>query len=143
MTKKENLRTTVKGRIMADNTVLMVYGPVSTDFKDIAKLKNQAIKIKSGQVQQHRLDCYRLDNTRLFHELFARLNIQMPENVEVFWPSDNYTAHTDEGGTSYFVPLESGFFYIDGVSYPVVPFVLYAFNDGVRHNTDFCAVMLK
>lgn len=129
---------------MYKSAILTSYGAISNDFKVIAQLKKQLQKVKSGEIIQHRVDCYKIENinaliTKFTHEL----KIDMPKNVEIFYPSDKYPAHTDEGGISYFIALESGNFYIEGVNYPIVPFVLYSFDDGRLHNTDFCAIMLK
>jgi len=51
--------------------------------------------------------------------------------------------HVDYGGISYFIPLEEGIFQIGGVNYPIVPFVLYAFEDSMLHNSNFASIMLK
>lgn len=122
---------------------LISYGAITEDFVAIAKYKKYLEKIKNGSIKQHRVDCY---ETRYILEVahkFVALGIEVPKNVEIFWPSDNYPPHKDQGGLSYFIPLESGEFYIDNVSYPIVPFVLYAFDDGKLHNTNFAAIMLK
>jgi hypothetical protein len=126
-----------------DRFRLLSYGHISTDFKVMAKLKKVMIKIKNGEIEQHRIDCYKFTDTNLLEGKFKDLGINFPNNVEIFYPSDKYPSHIDEGGISYFIALENGEFYIDGVSYPIVPFVLYAFDDGKLHNTDFCAIMLK
>ena len=126
------------------NISLIVYGAVAEDFKTIAYLKNQMTKIKDGLIKKHRLDCYNLE--KIPGEIVSKLKdckINLTQDFEVFLPSEKYPPHCDEGGISYFIPLESGTFYIGGVNYPVVPFVLYAFEDSRLHNTDFCAIMLK
>lgn len=51
--------------------------------------------------------------------------------------------HVDDGGISYFIPLEEGVFQIGGVNYPIVPFVLYSFEDSMLHNSNFVSIMLK
>lgn len=130
--------------MITKNISLVSYGPVSKDFKTIAGLKKQMLKVKAGEVEQHRVDCYPFRvNSELINKFNEELRISLPESFEIFYPSEKYPPHVDEGGTSYFIPLESGNFFIDGVSYPIVPFVLYGFDDGKLHNTDFCAVMLK
>lgn len=128
------------------NFTLISYGAISKDFKTIAQMKRQMHKVKNGEIEQHRIDCYKIIDAKLLSTIFTSLGvlgIDAQKEIEIFYPSDKYPAHVDDGGISYFVPLESGNFYIDGVSYPIVPFVLYAFDDGKLHNTDFCAIMLK
>jgi hypothetical protein len=122
---------------------LLSYGAVSNDFKFIAQLKKVMIQVKNGDLKPHRLDCYEFTNTKVIENKFINLELEIPRNIEIFYPSDKYPSHIDEGGVSYFIALESGNFYIDGVTYRVVPYVLYAFDDGKLHNTDFCAIMLK
>lgn len=126
-----------------DKMILISYGAVSKDFKVIAQLKKQMYKVKNNEIEPHRVDCYKITDRTPFDTKFTDLGMTLPKNIEIFNPSDKYPSHTDDGGISYFVALESGNFYIDGITYPVVPFVLYAFDDGKLHNTDFCAVMLK
>lgn len=123
---------------------LTSYGAVTDDFRTIAYLKNQMSKIKSGGIASHRVDCYHLEKIpgAIVGKL-KEIGCTLTKELEVFLPSDNYPPHVDDGGQSYFIPLESGYFYIDGVNYPIVPFVLYGFDDGKLHNTDFCAIMLK
>lgn len=128
---------------MENTIVLASYGAVSKNFAIMAKLKKELQKVKAGLTPQHRVDCYNITDILCLREKFLNLKIKFPENVEIFYPSENYPPHSDGGGISYFIPLESGNFYIDGISYPVVPFVLYSFDDGVLHNTNFCAIMLK
>jgi hypothetical protein len=67
----------------------------------------------------------------------------MFESMEVFYPKENYPDHIDGGGTSYFIALEDGVFKIEGVTYNISPFVLYAFEDSKPHNSNMCAIMLK
>lgn len=124
---------------------LVVYGAITEDFKIMAQLKKRMISIKSGQVKEHRVDCYSGGNyvPDYIVDKFDSIGIPSPKDVEIFNPSEKYPPHHDRGGISYFIPLESGTFYIGGVNYPVVPFVLYAFEDSRLHNTDFCAIMLK
>lgn len=122
---------------------LISYGAISQDFKSIAKLKKEMFKVKGNDIQEHRVDCYETTNSNIINSKFEKLGLKVPTNIEIFYPSDKYPAHVDEGGVSYFVGLESGNFFIDGINYPIVPFVLYAFDDAKLHNTDFCALMLK
>lgn len=122
---------------------LISYGAVCQDFKIIAQLKKQMFEIKNNKINQHRIDCYKILDTKILNIKFDNLGIELPKNIEIFYPSDKYPPHIDEGGISYFIALESGNFYIDGITYPIVPFILYAFDDGKLHNTDFCAIMLK
>ena len=127
------------------NVSLIVYGAVTEDFVIIAQLKKKMLKVKSGQVEEHRVDCYSMgdDIPHYIMDKFERMGVPSPKGGEIFNPSEKYPPHHDRGGISYFIPLESGTFYIGGVNYPVVPFVLYAFEDSRLHNTDFCAIMLK
>lgn len=128
---------------------LISYGSVSKDFKIIAQLSKLLTKIKNGEIPQDRLDCYSVDkniSTNLKGEIYNKFkssNLDIPTSSEVFLPSMNYPSHVDEGGTSYFIPLEEGRFLIENVSYLIVPFVLYAFEDSKLHNTNFGAIMLK
>lgn len=125
---------------------LISYGSVSKDFKIMAQLTNLLSKIKQGEVKQFRLDCYAISSKSIIESItikFEVSGIPMFDSVEVFCPSTNYPSHIDEGGTSYFIALEKGNFLIGNVSYPIVPFVLYAFEDSKLHNTDFGAIMLK
>lgn len=129
-----------------DNQVSLVsYGAATSDFKVIARLTNQMNKIKIGQAIPHRCDCYQVEGNshQEFLDKIKLITGMFPQNVEIFYPSDNYPPHTDEGGLSFLVPLESGVFTIDGTDHSVDPFVLYGFEDGKLHNTDFCAIMLK
>lgn len=125
------------------NTSFISYGQVSKDFKTLAKLFIQLNKVKNKEVPQTKVDCYLFTGIDLLQPKFTDINLPMPKDMEIFHPSMKYPPHTDKGGLSYFIPLESGIFSIDGVDYPVVPFVLYAFDDGKLHNTNFCAIMLK
>lgn len=125
---------------------LISYGSVSKDFKVMTQLKNLLTKIKQGEIKQFRLDCYPIPSKSIIESItrkFEVLEIPMFENIEVFCPSTNYPSHVDEGGTSYFIALENGFFLIENVNYPIVPFVLYSFEDSKLHNTNFGAIMLK
>jgi hypothetical protein len=127
---------------------LISYGSISDDFKVIAQMSNLLKKIKKSEIKPHRLDCYSLQSLCKFAQSsiknkFKENNLLIPENMEVFKPSENYPSHTDEGGTSYFIGLEKGNFLIGNVSYPIVPFVLYSFEDSKLHNTNFGAIMLK
>lgn len=125
---------------------LISYGSVSKDFKIIAQLSKLLTKIKNGEIRETRLDCYPLTSNSIAVDItkkFETEKIPVFNSVEVFLPSINYPSHVDEGGTSYFIPLEEGNFLIESVSYPIVPFVLYAFEDSKPHNTNFGAIMLK
>lgn len=122
------------------------YGAVSSDFKVMAQMSKTLTLIKEGALPQTRVDCYELHSTNIKYAInkkFTDCNINLPEQCEIFLPSKNYPAHTDEGGISYFIALEEGVFSISGVNYPIVPFVLYSFEDSKLHNTDFGAIMLK
>lgn len=128
------------------NMEFISYGAVSSDFKVMVQMTSLLNKIKQGEIKERRLDCYIIPSLNIIEHInkkFESINFQHPTNVEVFIPSINYPAHTDEGGTSYFIPLEEGIFSISGVNYPIVPFVLYAFEDSKLHNTNFGAIMLK
>lgn len=124
---------------------LISYGSISKDFKVIARLSKLLVKIKNGEVSQIRLDCFPTGGkeTEEINNKFKECDLPSPKSSEVFLPSINYPSHVDEGGISYFIPLEEGKFLIENVSYPVVPFVLYAFEDSKPHNTNFGAIMLK
>jgi hypothetical protein len=124
---------------------LVSYGSIIEDFKSLAQIKNQIKQMKSGMVKQHRLDCYYFEKNPncVINKMKEIGKLPLQSYIEVFIPSDNYPPHKDEGGTSYFIPIESGEFFIDGVNYPVIPFVLYGFDDGKLHNTNFPAIMLK
>ena len=127
---------------------LISYGSISNDFKIMAQLTKFLNKIKNGDIEQTRVDCYSLDTlnvsiiVKIYHK-FKDKGLPNPQDMEVFYPIENYPSHTDDGGTSYFIGLESGNFIIENVSYPIVPFVLYAFEDSKLHNTNFAAIMLK
>ena len=127
---------------------LISYGSISKDFKVIAQMSKLLKRVKNKEIEQHRVDCYTVDSlsTHAKNEItekFRENNIDTPKNMEVFYPSENYPSHIDEGGISYFIALENGKFLIEDVSYPIVPFVLYSFEDSKPHNTDFGAIMLK
>lgn len=125
---------------------LTSYGAVSTDFKIIALLSR--LYEKTSDIKPHRLDCYNVDDysDKLNDAIklkFKESELKPYGSKEVFKPSKNYPSHKDEGGISYFIPLEEGWFTIENVNYPIVPFVLYGFEDSKLHNTDFGAIMLK
>lgn len=125
---------------------LISYGAVSSDFKVMAQMTSLLNKIKQGEIKETRLDCYAVSSLNIIEHInkkFERIHFSHPTNIEVFLPSKNYPSHVDEGGVSYFIPLEEGIFSISGVNYPIVPFVLYAFSDSKLHNTNFGAIMLK
>ncbi len=64
--------------------------------------------------------------------------------IEIFIPSRDYPNHVDEGGLSFFIPLEDcGYFTSGGIRHKVDIFNLYSFNDGVEHNTDVACIMIK
>ena len=124
--------------------ILISYGAITEDFKDIARLKKRLKNINNKQSNEIRLDCYSfLDDRDIICRLFEKLKLPAPLAFEIFKPSENYPPHTDGGNTSYFIPLESGTFFIGNINYPIVPFVLYSFNDGIPHNSNFCSIMLK
>lgn len=123
--------------------ILNSYGAITKDFKVIAKLKKYLEKINNKQLNQTRLDCYKVEEREVIYDLFDKLSLPVPIAIEIFKPSDNYPVHIDGGGISYFIPLESGLFFIEGVNYPIVPFVLYSFNDGMLHNSNFSSIMIK
>lgn len=124
---------------------LISYGSISKNFSDIAKLSNFFKKIKNKDIKQTRLDCYELnlDLHPILNRKWNDCNMKLVFNIEIFYPSQNYPDHTDNGGISYFIPLEEGIFTISNVNYPIVPFVLYSFEDSKLHNTNFGAIMLK
>ena len=127
---------------------LVSYGSVSRDFRVIAQMRKLLKRIQNQEIPEHRIDCYSVDSLESLSKdsiniKFSQNSLKMPENIEVFCPSENYPSHTDSGGISYFIGLESGLFTIGGTSYPIVPFVLYSFEDSKSHNTDFGAIMLK
>jgi len=131
-----------------NNMDLTSYGAISKNFKIIARMKNFFTLIKNGKVEQHRLDCYSVNdiNNSVLSAIFDKFDscrIPQPKNTEIFYPSENYPDHVDEGGMSYFIALEEGRFTIENVSYPIVPYVLYEFQDSKPHNTNFGAIMLK
>ncbi|AGO47547.1 hypothetical protein Phi4:1_gp014 [Cellulophaga phage phi4:1] len=130
------------------NMELISYGRITENFKTIAQLKDYFNKIKNKEIPSNRLDCYPTDklNVKALSAIinkFTASKLDMPKDWEIFYPSDSYPSHTDEGGTSYFIGLESGNFTIGDISYPIVPYVLYSFEDSKLHNTDFGAIMLK
>jgi len=122
---------------------LVSYGGISSDFTIIAQLN----KLLQKELKETRLDCYDVNwSDRLRAEVvnkFVINGIDFPATYEIFKPSKNYPSHVDKGGISYFIPLEEGYFTIENVNYPIVPFVLYSFEDSKLHNTDFGAIMLK
>lgn len=124
---------------------LICYGQVTEKFKCFAGLTNMLKNIRLGQIKQSRVDCYPIDNVPIYlSNKIKKCKIELIEDsFEIFVPTQNYPSHVDEGGVSYFVPLEGGLFFIDGVSYPVVPFVLYGFDDGKLHNSNFGSIMIK
>jgi len=122
--------------------MMISYGAISNNFAIIAKLSRLLEKVKDGSLIQSRHDCYELTD-HFFLTKFDELNIERPKAIEIFYPSQQYPPHIDKGGVSYFIPLENGNFYFDGITYPIVPFVLYAFEDGIIHNSNFCSIMLK
>lgn len=127
------------------NEQLISYGPISNEFRVLAKYKNYLDNmINEDKVPQHRLDCYRLlINYNDILDRFSTLSLEKPTEVEIFQPSCNYPPHIDGDGVSYFIPLEEGVFQIEGVEYVVIPFVLYCFDDRKLHNTNFTAIMLS
>lgn len=123
---------------------LIIYGAIADDFAKLAGYRKMYQSAITGDLKYLRVDCWELPSIPVsLRQKFSEVGIQFPRHLEIFNPSTDYPPHKDEGGISYFIPLESGIFTIKGVSYPVVPFVLYAFEDGELHNTDFCAIMLK
>jgi hypothetical protein len=127
---------------------LISYGSISNDFKVIAQMSKLLKRVKNKEIESHRVDCYPIDTlgTNAKNEIakkFRANNLDEPKNMEIFCPSENYPSHVDDGGKSYFIGLENGFFLIENVSYPIVPFVLYSFEDSKPHNTDFGAIMIK
>ena len=128
------------------NIELISYGSIAKDFKVMAQLTKLLAKVKNGEVTQNRVDCYNITSQSILDSIiikFKDVNLDLPISSEIFLPSTNYPSHIDEGGISYFIPLEEGKFLIGGVFYPIVPFVLYAFEDSKPHNTNFGAIMLK
>lgn len=122
---------------------LVSYGAITKDFKVMAGLTKRMNEIKNGKIEAHRLDCYPIGTVPDINRKFESIGHPQPQNMEIFMPSANYPSHVDEGGMSYFIPLEEGIFTIDDVDYMITPFVLYAFEDGKLHNTLLCAIMLK
>lgn len=128
---------------------LISYGSLSKDFKIMAQLTKLFNKVKNKEIKEFRVDCYdikvhcSIPVLQSIDKKFEEIGMSGPTHLEVFYPSEHYPDHVDEGGISYFIPLESGLFNIGGVSYPVVPFVLYGFEDSKPHNTDFGAIMIK
>lgn len=127
---------------------LISYGSVTTSFKLIAQLNGLIKKADTGEIKATRLDCFKLDLV-FSHALDNAIGTKFSANglkydtIELFKPTRNYPSHADEGGTSYFIPLEEGIFSIGDVNYPIVPYVLYAFEDSKLHNTNFASIMLK
>lgn len=125
------------------NVSLVCLGAVTDNFKTIAKLKKFITQINNNEIKSERLDCYNyVIGIDVFNK-FKSLELDSPRTYEIFYPSEIYPPHKNSGGTSFFIPLESGNFWIDNISYPVLPFVLYGFEDSKLHNSDFCSIMLK
>lgn len=127
--------------------VLISYGSISKDFKIFAELRKFLVKVKSGEIKEHRLDCYPTDplSNNIIVQIANKVadsNLGDPTNIELFYPSNDYPPHVDGEGRSCFVALERGQFYIDGVTYDVVPFVLYGFDHSLPHNTNFPSLMI-
>jgi hypothetical protein len=130
---------------------LTVYGGITTKFKIIAQLVKLCKRIKNKELNEtsSRLDCHDFKSNvydGVYSELekkFTFLKLKMFINSEIFYPTQNYPPHTDEGGISYFIPLEEGTFQINGINYPVIPFILYSFEDSNPHNSNFVSIMLK
>lgn len=124
---------------------LISYGAISTNFKDFAKLKKELKKIESNEVEPHRLDCYPLENKSIVNNCFERFGFKTPGFIEIFSPSDKYPLHVDseKPSESFFIPLRGGIFTYDNIDYPVVPFVLYSFDDSVLHGSNFTSIMIR
>jgi hypothetical protein len=127
-------------------TLFTCHGAVTNEFRIIAKFGNYLKQIRNGEIPNKRFDCYGLGhNIDLLEAMLTPgiTNSEVLKNAEIFCPSNKYPPHADAGGISYMIPLEDGEFYIGDINYPIIPFVLYSFEDSVLHNTNFAAIMLK
>lgn len=129
---------------------LTAHGAITSDYKVISKLTNLSKKIKEGKVESYRNNCYKYNNyisnnysECIINELFSNLKLQKPKEMEIFYSPIYVPPHTDEGKLSYFIGFEPGEFFIGGISYPIVPFVLYSFDESCLHNSNFLALMIK
>lgn len=115
--------------------MIKIHGRITRDFKEISRLKKLEGKL-------YRTDCYQLDS---FDEAFVK-NLVKREitDVEIFNPSLSYPPHIDDVNfPSYFIALEDGVFYYDGVNYVITPFILHEFNSKLYHNSNFKSLMLS
>lgn len=127
---------------------LTIYGSITNKFGIFAEATYFCNNIKNDKIKQSRLNCYYKHDLpprilKCIAEKLKLLKLETQDKIEIFYPSQNYPPHTDEGGISYFIPLEEGTFSINGVNYPVIPFILYSFEDGNPHNSNFVSIMLK
>ena len=124
---------------------LISFGPIFSNFNQIAKLKKELYKIKNGELKQSRIDCFEASKEmlQLLKITFEDIVGEIFTEIEIFKPSENYPPHIDGNGISFFIGLESGKFLIESTEYQISPFVLYKFDDRKLHNSNFCSIMLK
>ena len=132
-------------------TSLVSYGTIVKDFSFFARIRKELDKVKSGSLPQKRVDCYEITDVTIKREINLYFSEELIENIsiEIFYPSTTYPSHIDSTPntrnitTSYFIAMESGEFTINDICYPIVPFVLYSFDDSKPHNSNFCSIMIK
>lgn len=132
--------------MLISHPIFSCYGSVSNDFKIFAKIIKELEKIK--ETEQSRLDCYEFSNfsSKVREAIQTKISqvVDGLTTIEIFIPSRDYPNHVDEGGLSFFIPLEDyGYFTSGGIRHKVDIFNLYSFNDGVEHNTDVACIMIK
>lgn len=128
--------------------ILQVHGALTTNFKVIAQLKKFLKKVECGDVVEYRCDCFKLDElhslakTEIAKTLNELCEVEQYE-IELNYPMDDYQCHVDQGGISYIIPLQPGTMNINGCDVSVSPYVVYSFDDGLKHNTNFPSIMIK
>ncbi len=132
--------------MLVSHPIFSCYGVISNDFKIFAKIVNELEKIR--ETEQSCLDCYEFSKFSSPIRDAVQNKISQVVNglttIEIFIPSRDYPNHVDEGGLSFFIPLEDcGYFTSGGIRHKVNMFNLYSFDDGVEHNTDVACIMIK
>lgn len=128
---------------------LTSYGSITNDFRCMAQMVKLRNKIISGEITETRQDCFDVAGNvppSLVDWIKSKLSdchLRHNGKMEVFYPREKYPCHVDSGEVSFFIALQPGNFFISNVSYPIVPFVLYSFDDGKPHNSDFMSIMIK
>ncbi len=123
------------------------YGQITARFPVYVSTIKWLEKISLGQIVPTRYGCYSISSlhSELFSAIAQLLDLSLEDwKMEVYFPDRDFPPHTDEGGISFMVPLDTWCSAtINGVTHDLKLGGVYSFNDGNPHATTGPLLMMK